>query len=646
MNRFEEQLHTVSQDIRLSEDERVLMREKLEEYMAFKPIREDVVAHKPEHTPIGFVEALRTRYVPAMLGLALVFGGGGVAAAAEQSLPGEALYSVKVNFNEELIGALSLSDIAKTDWEVTRAERRLQEASEMASRGILTDDLKEQVVEQFTRHASRVAKQAKEIGGVNPAYAAEVSTEFETSLDAHEAILVSLAVEDDASNAEAKDLASAVRSAAKEVALVRREAEEVVAVAFYIEDDATTSVATISEGPNPDSLEKREDLTRGMRSAASDNLDAVERAIRRARVVHSDLDLTAIEEQYASAQERFKEGNAHLAEQELSDAYHAFKDVVTICRTTLRYLNAQTELELETLPFDIVVPETPDDAPLEDETLEVLVADDAETDEEVHSDAHAQLTELKEKAALHADEKIRHRAERALKRAEALLIRSELAAESDDRADSYRYAKTAQSILDDVSGMLMETDDRDTPVDEPVVSEPAPTPVQPIEEPVDEPVVEDKETLSITHSFSDGMHTYTGWVTTPTPCYTVSTDGVVAESFPEQISIEITLTPTGEVCPAVLDSKSFEIEAGASEAAILRSVRVNGESVPFTVIAQATALSDELEIIEEVVVEEQSTSSELVEEADETEEESFTYRGTRALIEGVLDDVVGERHTN
>jgi len=95
----------------------------------------------------------------------------------------------------------------------------------------------------------------------------------------------------------------------------------------------------------------------------------------------------------------------------------------------------------------------------------------------------------------------------------------------------------------------------------------------------DDGTVED--VLEVEHSYSDGVHTYSGTVTTPTPCYTVDAMAVVAESYPEQITVDITLTDQAEenggMCTQVLDEKPFSVDVNASEEAELVKVRVDGE---------------------------------------------------------------------
>ena len=76
--------------------------------------------------------------------------------------------------------------------------------------------------------------------------------------------------------------------------------------------------------------------------------------------------------------------------------------------------------------------------------------------------------------------------------------------------------------------------------------------------------------IPVTRSFDGNTHTYTGVITLPTPCYNLNVEAIVAESFPEQVRVEINATPTGEVCAQVLTDKPFQVSFQASERATVQ----------------------------------------------------------------------------
>lgn len=70
-----------------------------------------------------------------------------------------------------------------------------------------------------------------------------------------------------------------------------------------------------------------------------------------------------------------------------------------------------------------------------------------------------------------------------------------------------------------------------------------------------------------THYYIDGTHTVVGELIFPTPCDLLETDAVVAESMPEQITLNFEVINNAENCAQVATPQRFKIAADASEAA-------------------------------------------------------------------------------
>lgn len=115
---------------------------------------------------------------------------GGASFAAEGALPGDVLYPVKVGINEEVVAALTINSEAKANWNARVAERRLEEAETLAARGALDADASAKIAANFDEHAERVHERiARFETEKNLKAASNVSSNFETSLRAHENIL-------------------------------------------------------------------------------------------------------------------------------------------------------------------------------------------------------------------------------------------------------------------------------------------------------------------------------------------------------------------------------------------------------------------------------------------------------------------------
>lgn len=78
--------------------------------------------------------------------------------------------------------------------------------------------------------------------------------------------------------------------------------------------------------------------------------------------------------------------------------------------------------------------------------------------------------------------------------------------------------------------------------------------------------------------FSDGTHTLVGEIEFQTPCDLLSWDTVIAESYPEQVTINFSVSNHAETCAQVVANQPFQIIFNASKEATIR-VRLEGRSV-------------------------------------------------------------------
>lgn len=83
-------------------------------------------------------------------------GSAGVVLAAQEALPGSSLYQVKMHVNERFRSAIALSYEEKAQWEIKRANLRLQEAEELSARGKFNAKAAEEVEEYLKAHVEKV----------------------------------------------------------------------------------------------------------------------------------------------------------------------------------------------------------------------------------------------------------------------------------------------------------------------------------------------------------------------------------------------------------------------------------------------------------------------------------------------------------
>lgn len=103
---------------------------------------------------------LNLRPIPVLLVLILsLSGSGALAYAAEDTLPGDLLYPVKVRVTEPIVAALTFSPRAKVEVQTRFATRRLEEVERLAQKGTLTAAGATALTQAFTSrmHAATAA---------------------------------------------------------------------------------------------------------------------------------------------------------------------------------------------------------------------------------------------------------------------------------------------------------------------------------------------------------------------------------------------------------------------------------------------------------------------------------------------------------
>lgn len=123
----------------------------------------------------------------------------------------------------------------------------------------------------------------------------------------------------------------------------------------------------------------------------------------------------------------------------------------------------------------------------------------------------------------------------------------------------------------------------------------------PAEEVVPEEVVETTPYDHITrvdakHFFIDGTHTLVGEITMPTPCDLLTHEEMIAESFPEQVSINFDVINNAEFCAEMETAQRFIVSVDVSEEASFRAF-LKGRELELNLIPAAEGETpDEFEL--------------------------------------------------
>lgn len=175
--------------------------------------------------------------------LFMVFVTGSVSVVADNSLPGDPLYSFKVNVNEEIKGAFLTTPEEKLSWERRRIDNRLNEIKTLASTQTLTKAKQAKAQQALDTHLAKVSAELETLSDKQPEKALEVTAELEVNLKAKKEAIATIVAE---KSQEEKDEAfKAVDASLKKVSdeefkIVTKEIDKLAT------DIAEVSTATIA----------------------------------------------------------------------------------------------------------------------------------------------------------------------------------------------------------------------------------------------------------------------------------------------------------------------------------------------------------------------------------------------------------------
>ncbi len=235
------------------------MRRMVHAYMKMKSRRslQNSVAH-PRRMPVFF----SPRAVALALVVALFASSAGISYAAENALPGDVLYGIKVNVNEPLQGALNTSSSGKAAWAIRVAGERVKEAAALAASGRLSTSTQNELQQNFEDHAQVAVQAIQAEASTSPEFGAEAAASFQAQLDEYSRILKDVGV---ATGVDTKTLAASARHESGRFASIRAQADGAMAAA-----STTTGVAmAMAAARTGQSAQAQLDASFGLAQSAS-----------------------------------------------------------------------------------------------------------------------------------------------------------------------------------------------------------------------------------------------------------------------------------------------------------------------------------------------------------------------------------------
>ncbi len=182
-----EQTINSARKVSLSVKEKSMIRGRLSNYMYSTKI--------PEKTSFSVYSlwGSRSMYLMPAFAILLVVSGAGTSYYAQSSLPGDTLYSVKTDFNENIESLLATSPEAKAQVELRQVSERLDEAEVLRITGNLTE-VKSQVIQNNVSKKidsiNKKVEESKKKGKED--VAVKTSTELEDEVEEHYGVFVSI----------------------------------------------------------------------------------------------------------------------------------------------------------------------------------------------------------------------------------------------------------------------------------------------------------------------------------------------------------------------------------------------------------------------------------------------------------------------
>lgn len=262
----------------------------------------------------------------AIVLIVILLVSGGASFAAENALPGDVLYPIKVGINEEVVAALTLNSEAKAHWNVRVAERRLEEAETLAAKGGLSADARAKIEANFDKHAERVSGRIAQFETEkNIKAAADIGSNFETSLRAHENILNKIAESKAGSEAEVKPILEKIKTKIKDSETGRSRVEA------QVESRTNGEFKTAAEGK----LTAAENKIAGVRRFIEENKDSVEAET----TIKAEAELKLAEAAVTG-------GKAKIETQAYGEAFVLFQKALRIAQNAKIIMRAEKTFEI------------------------------------------------------------------------------------------------------------------------------------------------------------------------------------------------------------------------------------------------------------------------------------------------------------
>lgn len=343
MKKFSEQLHKKAQSVKLRTAEKNELRERLISYMEYHPLPAEMQAAVRDKNKETVPDFLTGGFTMVKIPFMTLFKSSALAAAivlvvvpfaAEKSVPGDTLYAVKVQFNEEIRSTLTFDSYQKVEWETTRLNRRIAEARLLANEGRLTEEVEAEVAEAVRTHTENAQREIDVLRTEDEDEATLASIALDTTLEVQSNSLREVVDSDVIEIGSEDDVSSAGPSLR-----------------------STNLIATAIDKSRSESEVKNASSTipaySKLMARVEQNTTRVYELLGSLKKVTDSTQLVDVTRRIEDIERAINEANAVLVEDEMQ----ARKDLVGVLQRTQRLIVFMTELEVTTgVDIETVVP--------------------------------------------------------------------------------------------------------------------------------------------------------------------------------------------------------------------------------------------------------------------------------------------------
>ncbi len=408
-----------ARDIKLTERERTSLFTTVDAFVKKNPLKAGLPATEPTRTqPVkspffspdwfhAFSQRSHNYYMAMALAILAVFGTGS-SFAAQNSLPGDILYPIKVNILEE-VKSIFLPSSLRPEYEILRTQTRIDEVKKLAEQDRLSDDVKASVAARIDGHISVVKKDISDLqqkGDLKQVLA--ISNNLESALDQSQDVIDTV----DQNNAPKVAFVKDLISDSREETVKTREGIEEQVLAKQTDDENTKEIAQAKLDVTEKTLAdidtklalvtntQTETETGGDTSEVggpSDNLPENQSenlkttvalktpatfGVKSAKIAAPAADTTpTIEDLVTQAKDLFQQGQEKMDNKEYSEAFRLFRESNYLTQIIEFRLGQTGDIgnELDTVLKDIDSPDSDVTTGISDEPTTTVVKDTKST---------------------------------------------------------------------------------------------------------------------------------------------------------------------------------------------------------------------------------------------------------------------------